>query len=339
MGKFIDFMIKMDEGMTPLQLGETVMSRLIVNRIKHNKPCVIFLTGKSGEGKSYTGLKIQEIVDKAFYADFGEMMEVQTIFTPFQYAEKIKKILHDRKYKHVRVVMIDEAREVVSSKQWYSFVVQAIPAINNLSRQIKPLVIIVISQSSKDIVMELKRSIDFYINVSRPLQGSAILKPYKLWLDDHNLEAIKQRKTAIRGYIKHNGRWEYVRIRNISVSLVDKKIRKKYDHLSRQFKSEIITTKLERFLAELSKSVYGNSTEKLEKISDFYIEHPENLNFILEHRRHKIRIKKDVRLMHDLTVQETKIFESLLLDKMLKKGLISQEAKAQDDKKKNSLLG
>ena len=62
MGKYIDFVIDHDDN--PHVMGEQILQHITVNRLKSNKPCIVFIGGDSGEGKSSLGLKIVDAVNK-----------------------------------------------------------------------------------------------------------------------------------------------------------------------------------------------------------------------------------------------------------------------------------
>ena len=311
------FNVKFDNN--PIIMGRQILKQLFVNRIKHNFPCVIFLTGKSGVGKSLTGLKIQQIVDEAFGLSLSSYFEIQTIFTPFEHATKLNAILHDKLYKKVHIIQIDEARDVLPAEKWQSILPQLVADVNAQSRAVKPLVILIISQSSKDILKRVKPTLTYYINVDRALRGKAHLKIYDLWSNDYDINNIITKKRRVWGFtykVDEQGKrydTHKVFLNDVAVNLPPKAIVKRYNFLSAQSKALLIEKKLNKFLKTIQKD-YEGSVSKIEAIVDFYASHPNNLDNIIKQRRGtQFSLIDEFGAIHDLNIQEVKIFKQQLM--------------------------
>lgn len=318
MGRFIDFQIQWNED--PEVLGQEIIRHLTVNRLRAKKPTVIFLGGDSGEGKSYTALKIADIVNEYYDVDTAEVLDNFVVYTPLEYTKKLDYLLFNKEAKNIRVLMIDEAREMIKAHLWYSFINQAIADANAMSRRIKPLVVIVVSQFIKDIDPSVRRTLTFYGKCVRPLSGSTIFTLYRIWKDDMDIEHPKMRIRKIRGYIIKNGRYFQFTPDRFRVKLPRKEIIERYEKMNFESKAKIIRQKLELLMKNLEKEL-GHQFDKVDQLVTYYVEHPELMHLIVERKRNKIKVKKEFKQMHDLTGMEVKEFEKRLLEKLAEKGL------------------
>jgi len=192
MGRFIDFRITVDDENDP-ELGKKIVEHLTYRKLQAKKPVVWFIGGSSGEGKSYTAIKIMDIVNNLFGIDTVEYLNEQLIYVPIEYATKMNNILFSKDMKKVRAIMIDEGRELLPAKLWYNFVNQAIADINAMSRGVKSLLLIIISQYFKDIDTSVRRTITYYSKCYRPLSGSKVsFTPYTIWEDDRDIDGSRK---------------------------------------------------------------------------------------------------------------------------------------------------
>ena len=318
MGQFIDFVVEHVDD--PAELGHRIIRNITVNRIKAKKPTIIGITGDSAEGKSYTGLAIADIVNQEFGVDTAEVIDDTVVYTPLEYTKKFDRILFDKDLKKVHTFMIDEGRELIKSKLWYDFVRQAIADVNAMHRQIKPLVVIVVSQDIGDVLRDVRKTLTFYGKCMRPLSGNVHFTLYRLWKDERDLENVKLRKRKLRGHLIKDGRKVVFVVNKFRVRLPRKEIVEKYEKLSFERKATIIRNKLEALLKQIEKEI-GHQFDKVDQLVTYYTEHPELLNIILERKRNKIRVKKEFKQMHDLTQTEVKEFEKRLLERLAEKGL------------------
>ena len=138
-----DFVIRHDFATeTPEALSKKILLSVIIGRLKHKKPAVIFFSGDSGEGKSYSALRFQEVLLELQGLDIMDYFDVCNVMVPLEYPDKLSKILYDKKYKKINVICMHEAREIVRAKNWQSFLTQAIADVNAMSRAMKIAVFI-----------------------------------------------------------------------------------------------------------------------------------------------------------------------------------------------------
>jgi len=311
MGRY-DFVIPHDAE----KYGERIIQNIIVGRLKYNKPVILFLSGDSGEGKSFTGLRIIEIINK--YYGVKTDVEKQIVYTPLEYGQKLDAILHDKALKKYRVIMVDEAREVIKAKLWFSFINQAISDINALMRSVKPIALIINSQSIRDIDKDVRFTLTYYGECFRPLGNRTRLKLYRMWKDTRDIESVKLRKRRITGYVRQpSGKYKKLTPKYFEMNRPDKELADKYDELNKQAKTTIIKRKFAELMQKIREEV-GEPSQKVEELVKWYVAHPENINLVLEKKRGKLKLNKNVELIHSLTKEEKKEFQEKLLRELVK---------------------
>jgi ABC-type dipeptide/oligopeptide/nickel transport system ATPase component len=93
------------------------MGSLFVKRLHHKKPSITGIFGGSGEGKSWTSLKIQKLIADMEGWDINKHLKDVNVFTPLEYPEKINKILHDKELKKVNIIVVHESRKTLKKVQ------------------------------------------------------------------------------------------------------------------------------------------------------------------------------------------------------------------------------
>jgi len=293
-----DFIVQYDQDAK--KMGEEVIRHLTVNRLQYHKPVIILLTGDSGEGKSFTALKIMKIINDHYGVDTLENLDNQIVYTPLEYTRKMDAILHDTDKKKLKCLIIDEAREIVSSKLWYSFVNRAIADVNALHRTIKPMVLIVVVQFIKDIDVSTRRTVNYYFKCARPLNMNVNLYPFKLWKDDRNLEAPRIRKRSIRGYYRKDHKQIPFRLKKFTITMPPKDIADAYEKINKERKSSIIRRKLDSLVEQMEKEL-GMDTDRVGNLITFYMGDERKRKGIIEYTYHKVRLAKDFKELHGLT--------------------------------------
>lgn len=298
-----DFIVPYNEDAS--KMGADVIRRLTVNRLRYNKPVIILLTGSSGEGKSYSALKILKIVNDYYEVDTLSNLDNQIVYTPLEYTKKMDALLHDKDKKKLKVLIIDEAREIVSSKLWYSFVNRAIADVNALHRTIKPLVLIVVVQFIKDIDVTTRRTVNYYFKCARPLGMNVNLYPFKLWMDDRDLANPRIRKRSIRGYYRKDHKQIPLRLKKFVITRPPPDISEAYDKINKERKSSIIRRKLDSLVEQMEKEL-GMDEDRVGELIHFYMGDERKRKGIIEYTYHKVRLCDSFREMHGLKkVEET----------------------------------
>jgi hypothetical protein len=293
-----DFIVQYDQDAK--KMGEEVIRHLTVNRLQYNKPVIILLTGDSGDGKSFTALKIMKIINDYYGVETLPNLDNQIVYTPLEYTKKMDAILHDTDKKKLKCLIIDEAREIVSSKLWYSFINRAIADVNALHRTIKPLVLIVVVQFIKDIDVSTRRTVNYYFKCARPLNMNVNLYPFKLWKDDRNLESPRIRKRSLRGYYRKDHRQIPLRLKKFTITMPPKDIATAYDKINKERKSAIIRRKLDSLVEQMEKEL-GMDEDRVGKLIEFYMKDERKRKGIIEYTYHKVRLAKDFKELHGLT--------------------------------------
>jgi len=327
---FIDFIIDLEKPFAELSDAErsnfskTILQRIVLNRLKNNKPTVILLVADSGEGKSYTALSWIDAILEAQGVDFAKHVNDVVVYTPLEYVKKVDRILHDKELKKVNVLLIDEARQLVKASTWHTFINQAIADVNAMSRGVKPIVFFIVTQFIKDVDPATRRTLTFYGKCSRP-RRKVTLWLYKIWKDDRDIERPELKKRRIYGVVRR-GRHKRVVKPVFTFSLPRPEIVEQYEKMQKEAKSKLIRRKLELMLKTLEKDFKG-LYDKVDAMVNWYVERPDSLQTITVRSRGKIRINKDVQAMHDLTKTEAAEFEKRLMEKLKARGLADGVAK------------
>ncbi|MFW6121619.1 MAG: hypothetical protein ACOC80_12070 [Petrotogales bacterium] len=318
----------------PKEIGVKICEQLFVKRIEKKKPTVILCTGDSGEGKSYTALKILEIVNNYFGVKTEDHMENQIIYTPLEYSKKMNAILHDKDKRKLKCLILDEARELVSSHLWYTFVNQAIADVNALHRTVKPLVFVVVVQFIKDIDPSTRRTIQFYMNCQRPMNEKHVtVRMHRLWKDERDIDNPRIKKRKIRGYL-YNGDnqtkpTKYMKFvpTRMQITLPEKIVYKQYEKINFERKSEILARKLDRLLHEIEKEAGVKST-RVTDVVNWFMDHPESADMIQRRvggKTPKCKMKPEFKRMFNLNNTEAADFEKALYQRLKATELVAKQ--------------
>lgn len=321
-----DFAVRYDESVdTNEDIVRRILYNVFVKRIKSNKPCVMFIGGESGEGKSTTALRFEQLLLEIQGLDVKDYIDEINVYTPLQYPQKIDKLLYDKALKKVNIIAVHEARNVVKAKTWQSFLPQAIADVNAMSRSMKPMFFFIISQFIRDITTDIRYTLNFYMTVSRPVGHKARLYIYKMWKDDRDLEKPKLRRSKLRGYlILPNGKRKRYSPEYLEVNMPPRELVKRFEELDMQAKSSIIRHKLDKLMKEMQLEV-GMEERKVDTMVKWYTENLDNLKLIGKQVRKKWKLKDEFKDMHDLTRTEVSIFEKKLTEKLKDMGVIDDD--------------
>jgi hypothetical protein len=250
-------------------------------------------------------------------------LEHMNIMHPREYAEKLQALLFskDPTIKKLRFFCLHEARTIVNAKDWNSKLSKVISNVNAMSRAIKPLCMIIISQFIKDINTSVRYTLTYYSTISRPLTGGyGNLRIYKLYKDDRDLEKPKIKKRLLQGYImkakKPNPNtlieadWERVwtKLKSIKLHKPPKEVYDKFITLDVAGKTDQMIKEMEE-MTEQFKIEGGEENSKINKIALHYTSDVNALASASKKVRGNWRIKKDVQDMHNLNKKETVLLE------------------------------
>jgi ABC-type dipeptide/oligopeptide/nickel transport system ATPase component len=331
---FCDFVIKYDPSKDkPEDLSRKIIYSIIVKRLKGKKPAVVFLSGDSGEGKSVTGLELMKLILESQGVELKDHLNDVNIYTPLEYPTKLDNLLYKKELKNVNVMCIHEAREIVKAKLWHSFINQAIADVNAMSRSVKRLCTIIVSQFIRDISTDIRYTLTYYCKVSRPIGKKARLYIYVMWKDDRDLEKPKLRKRKLSGYlVMPNGKYRRFVPKYIEITPPDKAITDAFDAADTEAKSSIIKRKLKKLMAEM-KLEAGEENNKVSNMVDFYLgkDNYESLHMIGKRVRGKWRLKSDFKDMQELSKDEVYRFENAVNLKLKERGLLNAEDNGEFD--------
>ena len=307
----IDFVIKTNADVD--KIAALIFHRLFLTRVKGNKPCIILITGQSGEGKSYTGLKIIEQMFKIEGVDITPYINDIVVMNPLQYSEKLNNLLYDKRLKKIKVVQIDEARAVVGSDKWNSFINQTIAHVNAMSRAIKPLIVIIITQSIKDVDSATRRTINYEVKCRRRGSNPVEADIYKYWIDDRNPEHPVLRKRKVYGIIQRYGEKIKTQPRFI-IKKASPKILEVYEKLMIEGKQNLLDNKLTKLTDEMKKDLQTGKFTRVEEIAKFLLANKDTLQDWTTYKRKKWKIKPERASILNLTTPQTKELEKRLVE-------------------------
>jgi len=326
----IDFKVNI-QNIPEEQVGEEIIRHLIKNRLTLKKPEIIFIAGGSGEGKSYAAIKIADIVNRMYDIKTVDYLKDMIVYTPLEYSEKVRNILNEKRLKDLHVLIIDEARETVKATLWNSLINRAISDINAMSRAIKRLVIIIVSQSFRDVDKSLRYTITHYCDCSRPSAGASFLRIYTAYQDTYEIDSPKLKKRKLRGILKTDTTRKYISISSFRVSKLEKEIVDAYEEQSFVAKHSILMRKMDELQKTINKDV-GVENSHLDAIINYYSTNIDALNEFLIKKRGKTKFDEKFKMMYNLTTSEMNDLEKKLFEIYQEKGFMALN----ENKKKNT---
>lgn len=323
---YCDFMIKYDPKKdSDEDITKKILYSIIIGRLKNRKPAVIFVSGDSGEGKSFSAIRLQELLMEVQDLEIRDYFDDMNVYIPLEYPKKIDALLHDKRLKKANILCVHEARTVVKAKNWHSFLTQSVADVNAMSRSVKRLCFMIVSQFIRDITKDVRYTLNYYMKVSRPKGKKARLYIHVLWKDDRDLEKPKLRKRKLSGYLVYpNGRYQRYVPRYLELSKPSKDIVKMFEKKDRESKSRIIRRKLNKLITQMEEDL-GGENKKIKDMVDWYSKDINKIQKIGKRYKNKWKIKKEVRKIHGLTRDDAKTFEKLLNERLKEKGIIEVE--------------
>ena len=331
-----DFAIRYDPEVDDAKsVFRKILYSVVVKPIKHKKPQVIFISGDSGTGKSLSAISLMDEVLDMQGIDIKDYFEACNIYTPLQYPTKVDAILFDKKLKKVNTLCMHEAREVVKAKNWASFLSTSVADVNAMSRSVKRLCTIIVSQFIRDITTDMRYTLNHYLKVKRYIGESyARVEWWVMYKDDRDLERPKIMKRKLNGYLIYpDGSYRLFRPSHIRIKLPRKELIDLFEQQDRDSKASIIRSKLTRLINEMRDEA-GLQNTKIIAMLQYYTEDLERLRAIGKRTsKGKWKLKKEVKEMHDISEDEFRQFEKLLNDKLKGMNLLTDpnEVAGHDD--------
>lgn len=315
-----------------------IISSMLIKRILNNKPAVVFVQGDSGEGKSYTVMRIQEKILESLENHLKAKKPIQckdlslslvdcvgdvNVHTPLEYPKKMQEILYNKRLKHVPMIAVHEARNLIRAKDWGNFVSVTISDVNAMSRKIKPLIFFIVSQFIRDITTDVRYTLNYIIECDRPYNSKTHARIYRIWKDSRDIEKPKLRKSRLWGYLKYpNGKRRKFIPTYFEINLADKESLKKFDEDDYNAKSSILKNKFKDLINDMEKNL-GTGENKVDSIVEYYVDHPEQIPSIGKKRGNKWYVNKEFRaLFYNLDDDEIKEFQTRIKEDM---GVVENE--------------
>lgn len=321
---FVDFVVYHDETEeSPRDLALKIFYSVFIVRIQENMPCTIFINGNSGTGKSISGgLKMQQILMMLQgITDIKPYLDVMNVYTPFEYPQKIQKLLFDKDFKDINIICIHESRELVNAKKWQDFLTQSVASVNAMSRSVKRMITIFISQFIRDVSNDIRNTLDFYITMTRPRGMKSRMTIYKFWKDDRDPDRPRLCKRRLFGYIvnpKTGVRTPFCPT-HFEIDMPEREIVETFELQDRLAKTEIIKKKTDKLINEMKRDI-GIDVDRIDELVKYYSADPMRLAIIGRNTPGGFKVRPDTQKLHDMSNAHFKKFEVNLLKSLEKKG-------------------
>ena len=227
-------------------LEKGTVNELVVNLfynkfVKANKPCHIFVTGKSGEGKSWFSLRIAEILcsELGIKIKPDHLLSMHGIYH-FEDFEKVCKHVFMAKCE-IPIIMMFEGSVLSHARQFMTKQNIVIGRIMSLSRTVKPVIFIINSQHWRDLDVWLRRRVDFYITVNRYVssQGQSLKPIAKIYHVTHTIDRLLL--TPV--YVKYG---EIItKLQALSLGRPDEKLINEFERREKEKKKVLIESALD----------------------------------------------------------------------------------------------
>lgn len=327
----IDFTVPLNKGSTTKNhLGKLILYSQTIRRIKANKPCIIGLFGGSGEGKSTAAIRLQQELCQLQGLDFKKYMSSMNVYVPFEFPDKMKKLLFDKELKKCNIIAIHEARDVVNAKDWNSFITKAIAKINTQSRSIKPMIIIIISQYITDLTRDIRRSLTDYITAERGLKSQGFIRWRKTFTDERDPEKPKLRTRKLKGFTfeiinDKPKNYQLFYPDRIYIGLPEKEIIDIFEKEDLAAKMDIIERDLDKVMSQLKKKHGIEETGKIDAMAQYYLQSNDRLSTVGKYYRKRFKLKDSFRVMHELTDSEEQRFIHKIEENIEKRQKITED--------------
>jgi hypothetical protein len=224
-------------------LNELIFKMFYNKYIKAGKPCHVFFSGKSGEGKSYMALKIAEIISKQLEinTDPGHLCNYHIIYD-FEDFEKVAKHVFFSKCK-LPVMALMEGSVLAHARQFMSKRNILIGRIMSLSRTIRPIIFLICSQHWNDLDVYLRRRIDFFIPVMRYIssEGYSSRPIAKVLHVSHAMTDLVLSPV----YVYHRPTNQLYRLHGLTFTLPSKELIREFEKKEKSKKRELIEESLD----------------------------------------------------------------------------------------------
>lgn len=248
------------------ETAKLIIQRIFLNDYEDGMPSLVVVTGRSGSGKSYTTIRIQDFLYQSKKMQYAEYLKNNIVLSPIDYGKQIKAILQNPELKKVFTIQIDEGRFVVGAENWGTFVNTAIGHVNASSRSVKVLITFIVTQSLRDIDKKLRDNINIQV-ICKKESGSVKVSFRKFWIDDTDVEKPRLRYRIPIGTIKFaDGTKQRVKLK-WHPKIIPKELAEPYEAMMVPIKNTIIGQKMNKLIERLEKDVGVNTAGKAELVA------------------------------------------------------------------------
>lgn len=290
------------------EVGEKLIKHLVESRFRQKKNTFIAICGGVGEGKSYTALRLAEIIQP----DFN--VREQVVYYPQQFLS----VIENARSKGYKVVVLDEAHTTIPARLWYSFTNLAISLVASTFRQLKSLVVIIVTPNINWVEKSIREMINFYGVVLRKEDSPTYLKLYEVGLNYFDLR--EQTPYLKRIVFAYNGR--PYRLNVIEVGMPSQRLIEEYEQVSTEFKRQLIEKQLAEVTRKIEKATEVSS-KNIDDVVNVLIENKSLLFSLVRKRKEGMKLKRrEVAKLFKLTGPEVEELEQKLFEKVKELGWI-----------------
>lgn len=273
-------------------ISKGILKSITWNRLNADKPSIILITGDSGEGKTATALRIVDDFLAMKGIDLVKYLNDIIVYNPFEYAQKLDSLLVEDRLKHINVILLDEARGIVKAANWNSYVSQAIADANALSRGVKPLLVVIVSQDVSDIDRSTRKTIRYEFICKRPLEGKVRIKPvvYYKFRPRGTCEKMELRYRDLRVLVKGIFKSQNITPPTFVVNRVRQEVWSEYKKEEKPRKLALIRSKTTKIISALKKDFGGETESRVDKVFNLLKEDNEKLSTLTEVKYGKRKI-------------------------------------------------
>lgn len=327
---FVDYVIKHTDN--PEELARRILYSIYIRQIKGDKPTPTLIIAPSGEGKSEGALRLLEVLLEIQGVELtDDFLNVANIFTPLEFSDKVHKILFDKNYKKLNIVILHEADEIVGSTNWQDFIPKAVANINNKSRTIKPLIVIIVSQHLSKIARSTRVSCKYYVEAHRSIGKHTKFYFHTIWEKKHGIEKSELMPRKMSGFlVNEQGKYRRHYLESFEMTRATKEHRETFRRMDTEAKGIILDQQLKEIMKKIKREV-GDYGQKITSMVDWYSKDTNKIETIGKRYRGKWKVKEEIIKAHDLSHEEARIFEDKLSEKLNSMGYFSKE-EPQDEK-------
>ena len=286
--------------------------------VSSNMPIVVIVSGKSGRGKSETTITVINEILKRDGIDFSEYLKDILVANPFDYMNVLDGLLYDKRLKKINIIWLDEARMLISAEKWNEFINRAIAHMTALSRQIKPLVIFIVTQSLMDVQKNMRPLIDYEIKCSRVPFKPVEAKIREYYIDDRDPEKIRLRWKYPRGFFIEGKELRSFIFKEVEFKRAPKELLAIYDPIITERKSEFLKKIMTQTIEKIKSDLGSLDFSRVNSINEHLTNSPDQFYYWTIKKGKNFSLKKDFGTFFNLDRMQVRELQRLINEKQEK---------------------